>query len=242
MNKRLFVVALTLLALTSINARRANAQSCPNLETFGVRPAQPVNKSLQSQIEVTYFNTNDPNVFMSEKAGITRSASYMRLDSNQFVAKIDALVRDGVANIRKQQSATSYLGETAELNLERDSNNANARMVKAGLGSSSLEYLSGLDRETEISVSKGSSIDGDYYRLSMLSWFVDVSAQGGQKVVDYDASVLLRPGETAVFKLRGDHELKRNGAARSYIAVTMRSVNNVSLASLGRSHTTVASR
>jgi hypothetical protein len=233
MNKKFFVAALALIAFASINAPRAQAQSsCPNLATFGVRQAQPVNKSVQSQIEVTYFTTDDPNVFMSEKAGINRSASYMRLNTNQFVAKIGQLQREGVANIRKQQSATSYLGEMAELNLER--NSADARVINASHGSSNLDYLSRLDRQTEISVSQGSSLDGDYYRVNVLSWFVDVNAQGGQKVVDYDANILLTPGETAVFKLRSNEELKRSGAARSYMAVTMRAVNSVGLASLRR--------
>jgi hypothetical protein len=233
MYKRFFVAALALLALTSINAQRANAQSsCPNSATFGARQSVAVNKSLQSQIEVTYFTTDDPNVFISEKAGLKRSASYMRLNTNQFVAKIGQLQRDGLASIKKKQSSTSYLGEMAELNLER--NSSDARVINASMGSSSLEYLSGLDRQSEISVSKGSSIDGNYYRVNLLSWFVDVTAKGGQKVVDYDANVLLTPGETAVFKLSSDYEVKRSGAARSYIAITMRSVNSVGLASLGR--------
>ena len=226
MTKKFFVAALAILALTSINAQRANAQSsCPNSATFGVSPSLPVNKSLQSQIEVTYFTTDDPNAFISEKAGIGRSASYTRLNTPQFVAKIEGLRRDGLASIRKQQSATSYLGQMAELNLER--NSGNVRMVNANHASNSLENL---DRKSEISVSKGSSLDGEYYRVNLLSWFVDVTAQGGQKVVDYDANVLLKPGETAIFKLRSDHEVKRSGAARSYIAVTMRSVNNVGVA------------
>jgi hypothetical protein len=233
MYKRFFVAALALLALTSINAQRANAQSsCPNSATFGVRQSVAVNKSLQSQIEVTYFTTDDPNVFISERAGLKRSASYMRLNTNQFVAKIGQLQRDGLATIRKKQSSTSYLGEMAELNLER--NSSDARVINASMGSSNLEYLSGLDRQSEISISKGSSIDGNYYRVNLLSWFVDVTARGGQKVVDYDANVLLTPGETAVFKLSSDFEIKRSGSARSYIAVTMRSVNSVGLASLGR--------
>ncbi|HEX8649699.1 MAG TPA: hypothetical protein VF708_02585 [Pyrinomonadaceae bacterium] len=233
MYKRFFVAALALLALTSINAQRTNAQSsCPNSATFGVRQSVAVNKSLQSQIEVTYFTTDDPNVFISEKAGLKRSASYIRLNTNQFVAKIGQLQRDGLASIKKKQSSTSYLGEMAELNLER--NSSDARVINASMGSSSLEFLSGLDRQSEISVSKGSSIDGNYYRVNLLSWFVDVTAKGGQKVVDYDSSVLLTPGETAVFKLSSDYEVKRSGAARSYIAITMRSVNSVGLASLGR--------
>jgi hypothetical protein len=240
MTKKFFVAALAILAFTSINAHRANAQSsCPNSVTFGVSPALPINKSLQSQIEVTYFTTDDPNVFISEKAGIGRSASYTRLSTNQFVAKIEGLRRDGVASIRKQQSATSYLGQMAEANLERNSVDANARLTRASHASAN--SLESLDRKTEISVSKGSSLDGGYYRVNLLSWFVDVTAQGGQKVVDYDANVLLKPGETAIFKLRSDQEIKRSGAARSYIAVTMRSVNSVSVAASQKRSCTIAS-
>jgi hypothetical protein len=232
MNKRFFVAVLALVALTSIGAHRANAQSsCPNQTEFGVRPSVAVNKNLQSQLEVTYFSTDDPNVFLSEKAGINRSGSYIRLNTNEFVAKINELKRDGVASIKKQQSLTSFLGEMATLNLERDA--AKGGIINASL--SSPDYVYGLDRESEINVYKGSSLDGEYYRVSVLSWFVDASARsGGQKVVDYDANVLMKPGETAVFKLRSDYEIKRNGHGRSYIAVTMRSVNSVGLASLVR--------
>ena len=234
MNKKMLVAALAILVLTSINVRRASAQSCPNNETYGVRQASAVDRTLQSRIEVTYFNTNDANAFTSEAGGISRSASYTRLSTDQFVAKVQRLVGDGVASVRKQQTANPYLGQTAEMNLERASLAGNVRMIKTGTSVMDPNYLSGLDRETEITVSKGSSLDGGYYRLTMLSWFVDVTAQGGQKVVDYDASVLLKPGETAIFKLMGDDEAKRSGAGRNYIAVTMRSVDNATVARLAR--------
>jgi hypothetical protein len=232
LNKKFFAAALSLLTLISINALRANAQSCPNQETFGSRSILAVNKSLQSQIEVTYFTTDDPNAFISEKAGLKRSASYMNLNTNQFVAKIESLERAGVATIKKQQSATSYLGEVAELNLERNLTNAQARMSNANFASSHASEVNGLDRKTEINVYEGLLSDGDYYRVSLLSWFVDATSNSGQKIVDYDAIVLLKPGQTAVFKLSSNYEVKRNGAARSYVAVTMRSVGNVSMASL----------
>jgi hypothetical protein len=61
---------------------------------------------------------------------------------------------------------------------------------------------------------------------------VDATINSGQKIVDYDAIVLLKPGQTAVFKLSSNYEVKRSGAARSYVAVTMRSVNNVGSSSL----------
>jgi hypothetical protein len=233
MNKRILFAAMAILVLTSINAHHASAQSCPNLATFGTRSSVPMDRTLQSRIEITYFNTNDPNAFISEAGGFSRSASYTRLSSDQFVARIQRLVGNGVATIRKQQSANPFLGQTAELNLER--NGGNAQIIKTGMSVMDPSYLAGLDRETEITVSKGSSLDGGYYRLSMLSWFVDVTGKGGHKLVDYDASILLKPGETAVFKLMGDDEAKRSGAARSYIAVTMRSVDNNSVALLNRS-------
>ena len=227
MRKKFFVAALALIALTSINALTANAQqSCPIGETFGSRPVLAVNKTLQSQIEVTYFTTNDPNAFMSEKAGLNRSASYINLSTNQFVAKLGTLERDGLASIRKQQSATSYLGEIAELNLEHGSVNAQGRMINANHSLSN--DLSALDRKTEINVYEAPARESGYYRVSLLSWFVN----NGQRNVDYDAIVLLKPGQTAVFKLTSNNEVKRSGAARSYIAVTMRSVNNAGLASL----------
>lgn len=232
MYKKLFVAALIVLALTSINARQANAQSCQTSETYGVRPPFPVDKNLQSQIEVTYFTTDDPNVFMSEKLGANRSSSYLKLNTNQFVAKLDTLEKSGLASIRKQQSATSYLGEVAALNLER--NSVNARTVNASFASSNRSDLSRLDRQSEISVYKGSLSDGEYYRVSLLSWFVNAASRGSQRTVDYDAIILLKPGQTAVFKLMSDDEARRNNNVRSYVAVTMRSVDNVGVASLRR--------
>ena len=231
MNKKLFVMALSLVALFSINAAKAHAQSCP-VEAYGVRVPVPVDKNLQSQIEVTYFTTDDPNALLSEKAGINRTGSYLNLNTNQFVARIAALENAGLASVKKRESAVSYLGELAELNLERGPASNKARVVNASLSSSSLSYLSGLNRQTEVVVYKGSSSDGEYYRVKLLSWFVDFTSKGGQKSVDFDANVLLKPGQTAVFKLRSDAEIKRSGAARSYIAITMRSVNNVSVAAL----------
>lgn len=237
MKKRLFAAAFALLALTVINMSSASAQSsCPNQRMFGAHDSLAVDNSLQSQIEVTYFTTNDPNVFLSEKAGLRRSSSYTSLSSNQFLAKIEKLQGEGLASIKKRQSATSFLGELAQMNLEK--NPADARMVNASFSTADPNYIYKLDRETEVSVSRGSSLDGDYYRVSLLSWFVDV--KGGRKSVDYDSDVLLKPGQTAVFKLMGDGEVGRSGSSRSYIAVTLRAVNKVGMASTGRNTKLVA--
>ena len=239
MRKKFFATAaLSILALTSLSALSANAQqaqSCPNQETFGERRMLVADNSAQSQIEVTYFTTNDPNAFISEKAGLSRSATYANLSTSQFVARIEKLQSEGLASIKKQESTTSFLGEVAELNLERDLRSGGGRVVNASYNSADPNYVYGLDRETEVSVSKRSALDGDYYRVDLVSWFVNVNA--GRKSVDYDSSVLLKPGQTAIFKLAGKDELNRSGSARSYIAVTLRSVNKVSLASTGRNRT-----
>lgn len=239
MKKNFFVLAaLSLLTIVSINSGKVNAQTCPNVEAFGTRQPRPVNNSLQSQIEVTYFTTDDPNAFVSERAGISRSASHTKLSTGQFLANIERLQREGIASITKRQSAVSYLGEMAELNLEREPVNANARTTSASFEAKNPNYVFGLNRETEVSVYQGSSFDGDYYRVRMLSWFINVTPHGARKTVDYDANLLLKPGVTAVFKLMSDDEIKRSGTVRSYIAVTLRSINPVSLA---MAHNRVAS-
>jgi hypothetical protein len=235
MNKKFFVAALSLLTLISIGSLRANAQSsCPNQEAFGVHTSLIADKNIQSQIEVTYFTTNDPNAFISEQAGLHRSASYVNLDAKQFVAQLKKLEGAGLARIKKQQSANTFLGDMAELNLERNAVNGDARTVNANWTSSNPSYLYGLDRETEVSVYKD-AMSGDFYHLSLVSWFVNATANGGgSKTADLDADILLKPGQTAVFKLVSNNEVKRSGSVRSYVAITMRSVNNGSVASLAR--------
>lgn len=234
MNKKLFAICLALIAAASITATKANAQSCPNTLTFGVHSTLPGDKTLQSQVEVTYFTTDDPNVFISEAAGISRSGSYTHVDTNQFVAKITLLQKEGVASIKKHEALTSFLGESAQLNLERFG--SDAKMINASFASDPND-LKALDRQTEINVNKGFPSDGDYYRVGVLSWFVDVNMSGGMKMLDYDGSILMKPGETAVFKLRSDNELKRSGSVRTYVAVTMRSVTSANSASLARPRT-----
>ena len=240
MKKNLFAFALSLVSITTVAALRANAQSCPNTSVFGTRQKRTIDPALRSQFEVTYFTTSDPNAFISERAGIRRSPSYTSLSTSQFIARIEGLEREGAASVRKRQSATSHLGETAELNLERES--ISAGVISASLASPDPNYVFRLDRETEISVYKGSHRDRDYYRVSMLSWFVGVTDAGARKTVDYDAEVLMRPGQTAVFKLMSDDEVRRSGGARSYVAITLRSVDTVNSAALGRNRAGVALR
>jgi hypothetical protein len=231
MNRKNFFASLVMLvALASAGFARTLPRSCPNQVSFGAHPGGPVDPTVQAQVDVTYFTTDDPNAFISERAGVYRSASNTVQNTEQFLAALGGLERDGLASIQKRQSATSYMGETAALNLERDAVNVDGRMVNASMETNVSDYS--LDRETAISVTRNAKRDGDYYRLNLLSWFVDATPRkGGFKTVDYDASMLLKPGQTLIIKLFSDYEVKRGGAGRKYMAVTLRSAGPVAVAS-----------
>ena len=231
MNRKNFFASLVMLvALASAGFAQTLSQSCPNKVSFGAHPGGPVDTTVQAQVDVTYFTTDDPNAFISERAGINRSASNTVQGTEQFTAALRGMERDGVASIQKRQSSVSYMGETASLNLERDAVNVDGGMVNASMETTASDYA--LDRQTGISVTRNVKRDGDYYRVNLLSWFVDATAaKGGFKTVDYDASMLLKPGQTLIVKLFSDYETGRGGAGRKYMAVTLRSASAVSLAS-----------
>ena len=72
--KKLIASTVLLAALASTGFAQTLSESCPNQVTFGATPGGPVDQSVQAQVDVTYFSTDDPNVFISERAGIRRSA------------------------------------------------------------------------------------------------------------------------------------------------------------------------
>lgn len=232
--KKLFASLVILAALASASFAQTLSQSCPNQVSFGAHPGGTIDNSVAARVEVTYFTTDDPNVFISERAGIHRSASNAVQNTNEFVAKLLGLEKDRAASVQKRQSATSYLGESSALNLERDSVSVVGGMINASMAPAGPNYLYGLDRETEISVTQDTKTDGDYYRVNLLSWFVDATpAKGGQKTADYDASLLLKPGQTILVKLFSDFEVGRSGAARKYMAITLHSVSPVGVVAAG---------
>lgn len=229
--KNFFASFVMLIALAPAGfAQTVSPSSCPNQVTFGQQAGGPLDPSAQAQVDITYFTTSDPNAFISERAGIRNSPSSTVQATGQFLAALGGLERDGLASIRKRQSATSYLGEVAALNLERDAVNFDGGTVNAGVAPAVSDYA--LDRQTEVSVTRDARRDGDFYRLNLLSWYVEATAaKGGFKTVDYDASLLLKPGQTVIIKLFSDFEVRRGGAGRKYMAVTLRSTGPVSLAS-----------
>lgn len=231
MNVKSFFASLVMLAaLASAGFAQTLSQSCPNQVSFGSHPVGPVDPSVKAQLDVTYFTTDNPNVFISEREGVYRSASNTVLNTERFAAALRSLEYNGLASVQKRQSSASYMGETAALNLQRDSFKVERGTINASTATSASDY--DLDRETEISVTRNVQRDGDYYRLDMLSWFVDATREkGGFKTVDYDAGMLLKPGQTLIIKLFSDFETKRGGAGRKYMAVTLRSVSAVGLSS-----------
>jgi hypothetical protein len=226
MNRQKFFASLVLLAATaSVGYAQTSPQSCPNQVSFGARPAGPVDPASEALVDVTYFVTDDPNAFISERGGIRRSASGTVLKAGEFVAKLQGLEKSGVARVQSQLSATSSLGRVVAANLARDAAQLDLRVVDAALSTLSSQFL---DRETEISVTLNPKRDGGYYRVNLLSWFVEATPEkGGWKAVDYDASYLLKPGQTMLLKLVSDYEVRRSGISRRYVAVTLRSAGPV---------------
>ena len=217
------VVVLIVLA-TVLFVPTSAQESCPNTVTFGIHPSRVVDKTVRSQIEITYFTTDDPNVFIPETAGISGSSSFTHLATNSFVSKLEQLDSKGLANVRKHGNSTLWFGETAELSLERLTGTQKAKLTTANFQTSQSTADEQLERRTEISIEPKNSLDGDYIRLGVLSFFITGGSSDKRAIVDYDGSVLMKPGETTVFKLRSDFELGRNGSKRSYVAVTIHAV------------------
>ena len=226
MNRQMFFASLVMLtAFASAGYAQTGPQTCPNKVSFGSQLSGPVDRSSEVLVDVTYFVTDDPNAFISERDGVRRSPSGTVLKADEFGDKLQGLEKGGVARVQSRQSATSALGGVVAANLARDGARLDGRVVDAALSTLSSHLL---DRETEVSVTMNPKRDGGYYRVNLLSWFVDATPEkGGWKAVDYDASYLLKPGQTMLLKLVSDYEVKRSGQSRRYVAVTLRSAGPV---------------
>ena len=220
--QKFFAPLVILTAFASVGYAQTATRDCPNQVAFGVHPRGPVSRAAEARLEVTYFATDDPGAFIPERAGTHRGPSGTVLNADEFAAKLRGLERSGVARVQSRRSATSLLGEVVALNLERGPATLDGRAVNAAMRTPSLSHHY-LDRETQISVTLDPKRDGDYYRVNLLSWFVNATPEGGGwKAVDYDASELLKPGQTMLLKFVSDFEVRRSGPSRKYIAVTLR--------------------
>jgi hypothetical protein len=186
---------------------------------YGELPATTINISRRMRISVTYFETDDPNAFIAERAGPYRSASYLRIGSREFAARFEQLEQRGLARNKGIGSTEPFMGEVAEFDLYKKGFGSNVE-ANHGRGNVPGSSLLRMDRVTEakiVGVSKGIST---FYRVALISSFISSEGARAVKNVDLDASVLLVPGQTAIFKLMSDEELNRS-RARSYLAVTI---------------------
>ena len=222
-NKRLALALITLLSLISIaTAQQTDKEigpSCP-VTGYGQLPATTINTSRRMRINITYFEADDPNAFISEKAGLAKSPSYLRIKSEELVAKLDQLVKQGLAHIKGEGSTDPYFGEVAEFELYSNGLGSNVEANHGQSNRAGVNRFRGMRRLTEakiVGVSKGVST---FYRVALISSYVSVSGTTAVKNVDLDASFLLVPGQTALFKLTSDDELAHS-RGRSYMAVTI---------------------
>jgi hypothetical protein len=225
-NRKLAIAFLAVLALASFAAAQKSEQevgaSCP-VTTYGELPATVVNTNRRMKINVTYFEADDPNAFISEKAGLSKSPTYLRMKSEEVTSKLDRLERQGMARFKGEGSTTPYFGEVAEFELFSNEQGSGVEASHGRSQSTASARFLRMRRLTEakiVGVSKGVST---FYRVALISSLISVNGTSVVKNVDLDASVLLVPGQTALFKLASDGEQERS-RGRSYMAVTVEPV------------------
>lgn len=215
------VVAATLLLTLSL-ATQAAAQSCPNVRTFGARPTglRADGETRRVRVQAVYFRTDDKNAFIPETSDRRWSSSSVMVGTDDFRGKLAQLVARGAAEVNSRRTGALFMGDTAALDRGPQSLNQNASYFDLATPSLSVERVRALDRYTTFAVFRRK--DEDFYRVGLLSWFVDVKPGGGGRMtVDLDAGTYLRPGQTQIFKFMSDYEVERAGSARTYLALTL---------------------
>lgn len=220
------VVAAGLLVTLSLAARVtaqvSTQQSCQNVRTFGARPTgiRADGETRRVRVQATYFRTDDKNAFVPETGDRSRSSSLVKVNGEEFRDRLAQLVARGEAEVNGRRAGALYMGDTAALDRGPQALNQNASYFDIATPQLSVTRLRSLDRYTTFSVfqKKGE----DFYRVGLLSWFVETGTDGGGRMtIDLDAGVFLRPGETQVFKFLSDYEVERTGEARTYLALTL---------------------
>lgn len=213
------------MVLISATALQAFAQSsCPNVETYGVQQTsgRESGETRRVQVTLTYFRTNDRSVFMPEGEDFTRNSSFIKIQSADFLSRLTQLEQQNEASISGRLVGSMFLGDRAEYNLERNTTNAYHNL--GDLSSSALvpNRWFNLDRQTTVNVEfRG---DESFYRVLLLSSFVDVRPETAEVTVDLDAGTFLQPNETVIYKLFSDFEVARTVVGRAHLAVSVQPV------------------
>jgi hypothetical protein len=216
------VTACGLFATLALGAWGAAAQDCPNVRNFGERAAEKrrEGETLLVRVQGLYFVTEDKNTFLPEVEGRRWNPAFVTLSTEAFSDKLAQLIARGEAAVNERRTGSLLLGDTAALGrgprpLTRDASFLG--LAPAAPGATQVEML---DRYTNFSVARGP--DEPFYRLRLLSWFVEARPDGGGRMtVDVDLGTFLRPGETQIVKFLSDFEVKRTGSARAYLALSL---------------------
>jgi hypothetical protein len=224
--RRLSLVIVAGLLVTLSLAAQVSAQgttpSCPNARNFGERAKgiRAEGETRRVRVQAVYFRTDDKNAFISEANGVGLAPSTKKLGSEEFRGRLAQLVARGEAEVNGRRAGQLYLGDTAALDRGPQTLNQNAAYFDIATPQLNVTRVRSLDRYTTFSVFQRRG--EDFYRVGLVSWFVETGADGGGRMtVDLDAGVFLRPGETQVFKFLSDFEVGRTGEARTYLALTL---------------------
>lgn len=224
-NKRVLIIAVSTLVLVSATAFQALAQSsCPNTETYGVQQpsGRESGETRRVRVTLTYFRTNDRGAFIPESEDLSRSSSFIKIQNADFLNRLRQLEQQSEASISSRLVGNMFLGDRTEYNLERNATNAFHDF--GDLSSSTLvpNRWFNLDRQTTVNVEfRG---DESFYRILLLSSFVDVRPETAEVTVDLDAGTFLQPNETVIYKLFSDFEVARSAAGRAHLAVSVQPV------------------
>ena len=213
--------AAGLLAALALAAQAA-AQDCPNLRRFGEQPleARLAGETRGVRVQTVYFRTEDKNAFLPEVEGRRWNPAFMTASNDAFRDKLTRLVTRGEAAVDSRRTGDLLLGDVAALERGRHSLNENASYLSLAPAVLDARQVLALDRYTTFSVARRPG--EPFYRLHLLSWFVEVRPDGnGWMTVDIDLSTFLRPGETQVIKFMSDFEVKRTGSERTYVALSL---------------------
>jgi hypothetical protein len=210
-----------LLAALALGARAA-AQDCPNVRNFGELTAEErrAGETLLVRVQALYFIAEDKNAFLPEVEGRRWNPAFVTVSTEAFGDKFARLVARGEAAVNGRRTDSLLLGDTAALGrgpLPLKHEASLLGLAPAALGVTQVRML---DRYTTFSVTRRP--DEPFYRLRLLSWFVEPRPDGGGRMTaDVDLGTFLRPGETQVVKFLSDFEVKRTGNARAYLALSL---------------------
>jgi hypothetical protein len=222
MHLRILTGVVVLAFCSVVGAAQQPAVECSNTVTFGEHPDLP---SIQDagravRVAVVYFRSEDPNAFISEAKGLNRSGSFRRMSRLEFASLFDRLSETQALAFANSDTKRATIGERLTFDDESTGRTELTSLNHAAARWASTSYAPP-ERRTELRVVRKNRTERDAYRLLLTSAAVEAKASRATGTVDLDVDVFLRPGETAIFKLTGDKQIARSGAARDYIAVTL---------------------